>query len=113
VMIGGTILGGHNGSTSVVFRALGPSLAARHLSNVLGDPVLDLRNENGTRVRMNDDWQDDPAQVAQLTSSGLAPSDSHESAIAITLAPAAYTAIVSGETGEVGLALVEVYSLSQ
>jgi glucose/arabinose dehydrogenase len=112
VMIGGVILGGNSGSASVVFRALGPSLANSQLTTVLNDPVLDLRDQNGVRVAINDNWQDDPAQAAQLSAAGLAPGDSRESAMAVTLTPAAYTAIVTGKNGGTGLSLVELYDLS-
>ena len=39
----------------------------------------------------------------------LPPRNGLESAIAISLAPGAYTAIVSGKNNQTGVALVEVY----
>jgi hypothetical protein len=44
---------------------------------------------------------------------GFAPGDDKESAILATLAPGAYTAIVSGKDGGTGIGLVEVYDLDQ
>ena len=43
--------------------------------------------------------------------SGLAPSDSHESAIQATLLGGSYTAVVGTVTGDPGTAVVEVYQL--
>jgi hypothetical protein len=43
---------------------------------------------------------------------GLAPANNLESAILVDLDPGAYTAILSGNGGVVGVALVEVYDLS-
>lgn len=50
-MIGGFILQETN---KVIIRAIGPSLAQPNVSNVVGDPTLDLRNAHGTRLFFND-----------------------------------------------------------
>ena len=55
-------------------------------------------------------WQDDPISAAQLLSHGLAPSNSQESGIFAILPPGAFTAILAGKNGGVGLGLVEVYN---
>ena len=44
---------------------------------------------------------------------GIPPSNDLESAIAATLTPGAYTAIISGNGGTSGVALVEVYDLNR
>lgn len=111
VMIGGFILGSDTGSTHVAVRGIGPSLAQVGLTNVLADPTLDLFDANGARLVLNDNWQDDPAQAAALTNAGLAPSNPAESAILTTLAPGAFTAILAGKNGGIGVGLVEVYNL--
>jgi hypothetical protein len=111
VMIGGFILGGDNGSTHVAIRGIGPSLAQAGLSNVLVDPTLDLYDGNGTRLIFNDNWMDDSSQAAALTAVGLAPSTNEESAIFTTLSPGAFTAILAGKDGGIGVGLVEVYNL--
>jgi hypothetical protein len=110
-MIGGFILGGDNGSTRVAIRGIGPSLAQVGLTNVLADPTLDLVDSNGTRLIFNDNWMDDSAQAAELTAVGLAPGSAEESGIFTTLPPGAFTAIVAGKNGGIGVALVEVYNL--
>jgi len=55
----------------------------------------------------------DPSPTAQIRASGFAPSNSLESAILITLAPGAYTALVSGAGGVTGVGLVEVYEVDR
>ena len=45
------------------------------VSNPLADPTLELRDSNGALLVANNDWQDDPAQAAELTAAGLAPAN--------------------------------------
>ena len=63
---------------------------------VLANPTLELRDSNGALLIANDNWQDDPAQAAAIQASGLAPSNSAESAIVATLPSGPYTAIAAG-----------------
>jgi hypothetical protein len=112
VMIGGFTLGGNNNPTRIAVRALGPSLAAFGLANVLADPTLELHNANGTVLVSNDDWQSDAASAAQLMANGLAPSNPKEAAIFVTAMPAGqFTAIAAGKNGTTGQGLVEIYNL--
>ena len=83
-MIGGFIITG-TAPKKVAIRGIGPSLANSGLSDVLADPTLELRAANGTLIVQNDNWQDDPAQAAQLTALGLALQDPKESGIVATL----------------------------
>jgi hypothetical protein len=62
-------------------------------------------------VAANNDWQD--GQAAQITASGLAPADPRESAIYATLPAGDYTAVVRSSDQKTGIAVVEVYSVSQ
>jgi hypothetical protein len=111
VMIAGFTLGNSNAPTNLAVRARGPSLS-NFFGNVLADPTLELRDANGTLVKANDNWQDDPASAALLTANGLALPDPKESGIfAPLLAPGQYTATVAGKNGGTGIALVEVYAL--
>jgi hypothetical protein len=109
VVIAGFTLGNNGGNDRIVIRGLGPSLSAFGISNPLQDPTLELRNQNGTLLKSDNDWADDPAQAAEISAAGLAPSNSKESAIAATLAPGAYTAILAGNNGGQGVGTVEVY----
>jgi hypothetical protein len=109
VVIAGFVLGNNQGHDRVVVRGLGPTLAAFGVSNTLLDPTLELRDENGTLMRSDNDWQDDPNQAAELTSAGLAPSHPKEAAIAATLPPGFYTAILAGVNNTTGVGTVEIY----
>ncbi len=110
VLIGGFIVSG-SAPKNVAVRGIGPSLAG--LSDVLADPTLELRGANGALLFQNDDWQDDPAQAAQLTALGLAPQDPKESGLVATLQPGTYTAILAGKNGGTGVGLVEIYDTNQ
>ena len=110
IMIAGFIIGGNGGADArVVVRALGPSLSAFQIPVVLPDPVLELKNANGSTLISNDDWQQ--SQEAEITEIGLAPSDIRESVLVTTLPNGSYTAIVRGKNGETGVAVVEVYNV--
>jgi hypothetical protein len=109
VVIAGFVLGNNQGNDRVVIRGLGPSLSSFGIANTLADPTLELRDENGTLLFANNNWQDNAAQAADITAAGLAPSNAKESAIAATLPPGLYTAILSGLNGTTGVGTVEVY----
>jgi hypothetical protein len=109
VVIAGFILGNQSGDDRIIVRGIGPSLAAAGVSNVLADPTLELRNPNGSLVFTNNDWQDNPAQAAEITAAGLAPGNNLEAAIAATLPPNLYTATLAGLNNGTGVGLVEVY----
>jgi DNA-binding beta-propeller fold protein YncE len=107
VMIGGVIVTGANPAT-VLLRAIGPSMT--DVPGALQDPVLELHDQEGALIVMNDDWQDDNA--SGIINTGIPPTDDRESAIITTLYPASYTAIVRGKNDTTGVALVEAYFLS-
>jgi hypothetical protein len=109
VVIAGFILGNGNGVDRIIVRGLGPSLSSFGISNPLQDPTLELRSQNGTLLKANDNWVDDPAQAAEIFAAGLAPSNVKESAIAANLPPGLYTAILAGNNGGQGVGTVEVY----
>ena len=79
---------------------------------MLADPTLELHDGNGATLISNDNWQDDPAQAAQLSAHGLAPSNPNESGIFASLPPGAFTAILAGNNGGTGIGLVEIYNLN-
>jgi hypothetical protein len=108
VMIGGFILGGDQ-TTSVVVRAIGPSLANFGIGGALSDPMLEVHDGNGALLAQDDDWR--MYQEQQLIQIGLAPTDDRESAMLLVLQPGAYTAIVRGKNDGVGVGLVEIYNL--
>ena len=112
VMIGGFIigpkqLGDFTLVSTVVVRAIGPSLGDFGVANSLQDPTLELHDENGTMIAFNDDWKD--SQQAEIEAAQLGPSDNRESAILIQVLSDPYTVIVRGKGDTTGVALVEVY----
>ncbi|MEY2495869.1 MAG: hypothetical protein QOJ45_2361 [Verrucomicrobiota bacterium] len=111
VMIGGFIVGDNGGGTTVVVRAIGPSLTGAGISDAMSDPYLELHNPNGSLLDFNDDWMS-AISADRIQAAHLAPTDDRESALYKSLAPGNYTAIVRGKTSSlVGVAVVEVYDL--
>jgi hypothetical protein len=115
VLIGGFISGPSDGTlVSVVVRAIGPSLSAFGLADVLQDPTVTLHDSNGNILSRNDDWrinENGDSQAADIQATTLAPADDRESAIQISLAPGGYTAIVRGKNGSTGIGLVEIFNI--
>jgi hypothetical protein len=108
-IIAGFILGNQSLPDRVIIRGLGPSLAAVGVPNTLQNPTLELHNGDGVLLFTNNDWQDNPSNSAEVAAAGLAPGDTRESAIAVTLPPGAYSAILAGLGGTTGNAIVEIY----
>ena len=108
VLIGGLIVVGTS-PKRLIFRALGPSLSANGIGNPLSNPTITVFNDQAQVVASNDDWMS--TQAAEITGTGLAPSDPLESALIVSLQPGAYTVVVSGVDGATGVALVEAYDL--
>jgi hypothetical protein len=112
VSIAGFVVAGNGPvGTSILVRALGPSLAAFGITNPLPDPVIELRDASGTLLASNNDWKD--TQQNAIAGTTLSPSSDRESAILITLHGGAFTAIVGSATGESGTVVLEVYNLLQ
>jgi hypothetical protein len=111
VIIGGFMTSGGNGSTTVVVRGLGPTLAQPPfgVSGALADPVVTLVDGNGNVVQTNDNWKN--TQQAAITATGKAPPNDLEAAILAAVQPGNYTAILSGKGGGTGIGLLEVYKL--
>lgn len=112
VLIDGLILRGGN-PKRVLFRALGPSVRTNGtpIPGALEDPSMELFDGNGTLLRSNDNWPDAP-NANEIVTTGLAPPDTHESAILLSLTPGNYTAVVRGVNRTTGIALAEAYKLS-
>ncbi len=108
VLIGGFIIQG-TAPKKVIVRAIGPSLGAFGVAGALQNPMLELHDGTGAVIATSDDWQE--TQEQEIIDTGLAPTDSLESAVVADLAPGSYTAIVSGSAGGTGVGLVEVYDL--
>ncbi len=111
IVIAGFLLSDDQTTDKIILRGIGPSLAPAFFpaSAVLADPNLELRDANGVLLISNNDWQDNPVQAALISAEGLAPSNPREAAIAATLPPGLYTALLIGSGGGTGIGLVEVY----
>ena len=112
ILITGFVVGGPTART-VLVRASGPALAPFVVSGFLPDP--ELRLYAGTSLlRTNQGWGGSPQIVETASSVGAfawASPGSADAALLLTLPPGAYTAEVSGATGDTGVALVEVYEV--
>jgi len=109
VLIGGFIVTGTQ-PKRVIVRAIGPSLSGL-FTGVLADPVLELRDSSGNLIRSNDNWRSN--QEAEITATGIPPSNDLESAIVETLQAnsSAYTAVMQGANNGTGIGVVEAYDL--
>jgi hypothetical protein len=117
ILIAGFVIGGTTSKT-VLIRASGPALAAFGLSGTLRDPQLSLLRSNSdgtsTLLQTNTGWGGDATIAATASSVGAftwGSTATADSAILVTLAPGAYTAEVTGASGDTGLGLVEVYDV--
>ena len=106
-LIGGFIITG--GPKMVLVRALGPSLSPLGVSPVLADPKLQLF-EDQTLLKENDNWQTSD-NAAEISATGIPPTDPKEAAVLVRLEPGYYTTVVTGADGGTGIALVEVYEI--
>jgi hypothetical protein len=103
--------GGTAGTQPVLIRGSGPALVPFGVAGTLPDPQLQLYS--GTNLlATNDGWGGGSAITAAAAEVGAfawANTASHDAAFLQTLAPGAYTAQVAGQSGDTGVALVEVY----
>ena len=113
VLIAGFVIGGSSART-VLIRASGPALGQFGLAGLLPDPLLTLYDHNSAPIISNQGWAGDP----QIASAAAAVYDfpwlsatSNDSALLVTLPPGLYSAIISGASGDTGVALVEVYEV--
>ncbi len=99
---------------TVLIRAIGPALTGFGVSGALADPKIELYS--GDRlIGENDNWT--TASVGGVTAFsqvGAFPitANSRDAAVAVTLSPGAYTAIVRGIAEGTGIALVEIYDVN-
>lgn len=108
-MIAGFRLSG-TGPRRVLARAVGPSLTAAGIEGALANPNLAILGSGGGIVVANGDWTD-AGNAAEIAATGLAPLDPLESAVLLELPPGDYTAVVEGDAGGTGNALVEIYEI--
>ena len=113
ILIAGFVIGGAgtSGSETVLARASGPALVPFSVSGTLPDPELQLFS-GSTLIGSNAGWSGDAgvtAAAAAVNAFAWTDPASHDAAIVEVLQPGAYTANVSGQAGDTGVALAEVY----
>jgi hypothetical protein len=117
ILIAGFVIGGLTSKT-VLIRASGPALAQFGVAGSLTDPMLQLSrisaDGTSTLIGMDTGWGGNAQIAATAVTVGafswgtLATADS---ALLVTLAPGAYTAEISGASGDTGVSLVEAYEV--
>ncbi|QJR16525.1 hypothetical protein [Usitatibacter palustris] len=113
VLIAGFIVqGDYPSRKQVIVTAAGPSLADAGIANPLSNPMITVvRQSDGVVIASNDDWQNQhPGIVSSIRGSIFAPAHPQESGVNLFLDPGAYTVIVQGAGGRVGVGLVAVYA---
>jgi sugar lactone lactonase YvrE len=113
ILITGFAVGGvgTSGTESLLIRASGPALVPFGVTGTLPDPSLELFT-GSTMLSSNDGWAGNAAIETTAEAVGAFPwlsFSSLDSALLESLAPGAYTAQISGESGDTGIALAEVY----
>jgi hypothetical protein len=113
IQIAGFVVGGTQ-PKSILIRASGPALATFGVTGTLSDPTLRLLDSSASLLAQNTGWGTSAnASAIQTAATRVGAftwtSGSADSAILVTLPPGAYTAQVSGASGDTGVALVEVY----
>lgn len=142
-MHGGFVVQGAPGQTKrILVRVLGPSLARApfQMTDVLDDPLLQLRNGAGELLVENDDWSSDaeggasatndflPAVAThherQIFATGHAPGNRREPCVLIDLPPGNYSVVVKpferrspnillDQPAVPGVGIIEVYEIER
>ncbi len=111
-LIAGFVLRG-SAPRRILIRAVGPGLASLGIPSAILDPQLALYRGT-SQLQANDDWEISASRWAiaataeRIGAFPLAPA-SRDAALLVTLAPGAYTVVVTGVAGATGVALVEIY----
>lgn len=98
----------------VMIRAIGPTLKTFGVADSISDPQLELFRGD-TRIDHNDNWGDATLTTlfAEVGAFALASKTSRDAVLQVSLAPGAYTVVVTGVSGSEGTGLVEVYDISR
>jgi hypothetical protein len=111
VIVGFTVGGaGASGSAPLLARAAGPALSGLGIAGSMRDPILSVF-AGGMLVASNDDWAGDAQVMVATAAVGAFPFAvaSKDSAVALSLRPAPYTAEVIDGNHVRGTTAVELY----
>ena len=101
--------------TTLLIRAVGPSLAAFGVIGLISDPNLELfRVGTGEPLARNDNWGGNVDLLSAFPAVGafpLASVDSKDAVLLVTLEPGEYSAQVAGVGSSLGEVLIEIYLL--
>jgi hypothetical protein len=116
LLIAGFVVGGGgtSGSEPLLIRASGPALAAFGVPSTLTDPQLQLFT-GSTLSATNDGWAGSAAVAADAASVhafAWGNAASHDAALVEAEQGGSFTAQVSGQSSDSGVALAEVYDLT-
>lgn len=108
VIAGFVVTGSAN--KQVLIRAVGPGLRGFGVNDALDNPRLQLFDSAGRMIVENDDWVNasDVSTVGDRVGAFRLTAGSRDSAIVRSLAPGAYTVVVTGVNSN-GVVLIEVY----
>jgi hypothetical protein len=100
----------------VLVRGIGPALADFGVAGAMAEPVLRLYSAGGEAVFENRGWSlanpTGELSTAFAAAGAFAlPPGSRDAALLVTLAPGAYTALLTDQAGRPGVGLVEVYAV--
>jgi hypothetical protein len=112
-LIAGFVISGSE-AKPVLVRAIGPTLATFGVNGALSAVRLEVF-QGATSLAVGTDWgapANNPSTVAAVAARVGAfalPANSRDAALVLSLPPGNYTAVVTGQGGASGVALVEVY----
>lgn len=110
VLISGFVIGPGQGST-ILIRAVGPTLAGQGVRSPLGDPTLALHDASGRILATNDNWSAADAAAMATVGAFALPPGSRDAALIRTLPPGVYSVVVNGAASPTGVSLLELYEL--
>ncbi len=113
ILIAGFAVGGAgtSGTEPLLIRGSGPALVPFGVTGTLPDPQLQLFSGSNV-LGTNNGWGGSAAISGAAAAVGAFPwsdGSSHDAALLESLGQGAYTAQIAGESGDTGVALVEVY----
>jgi hypothetical protein len=98
-------------SRKILVRAVGPTLTTLGNGGAMADPVIELFSGLNV-IAQNDNWGGGFELMQAFSQAGATPfasGDSRDAALVTTVAPGAYSAVISSADGQGGTVLVEVY----
>jgi hypothetical protein len=115
-VVAGFVIAGTTSDT-VLIRGVGPTLSwSFGIGNALKTTQISLYSSGAqteAQIAKNSGWANDPLVTTATTQVGAFPlmQNSWDSALVVTLAPGAYTAVLTGTSTAAGSGMVEVYEV--